>query len=182
MNSCHSLHLCLNRRLTDKPKDEKHEPVEVMPEFIEDLGKGNHRYLPIFMSSDSSADEQNPTESVDTMDGVDVVDNKEPVASDDGTYMVMYKGAMIDVAKLMQQMARAELVREQTEQRIKELIRSNNDLQSSSTRAKDKIKDLQSELKSCNRKLSEAESNLSGTNVSLTFHDLNSTKILKLSL
>lgn len=87
----------------------------------------------------------------------------------DASQMVLYKGALVDIAKLMQQMSRAELAREQTEQRFNELIKTNNELQSSNSRAKDKLKDLQSELKSSHRKLSDAESGLTSANVSYNF-------------
>lgn len=138
------------------------------PEAIVDLGKGNTHLLPGAQPSGSGEGQARPTDGSDEdmTDGVDVVDGIGPDASADGVRMVVHKGALIDVAKLLQQIAQAELAREQTEQRINELIRANGDLQSSGARAKDKIKDLQSELKSSNRKLSEAESNFSGANVS----------------
>lgn len=82
------------------------------------------------------------------------------------SHMVMHKGALIDVEKLLQQLNRSEKAREETELRLIELAKTNADLQSNSSKAKDKIKDLQSELKSCNRKISDADSSLSSANVS----------------
>lgn len=126
--------------------------------------------MPIFHGNDSSL-EKSPktTESsikIEPSSGIDR--NEESAESTDASQMVMYNGALIDIAKLMQQMARAESAREQTEQRIAELIKSNNELQSTNTRSKDKIKDLQSELKSSNRKLNDAESGLSSANVGVS--------------
>lgn len=142
----------------------------MQPEAIVDLGKGNTHLLPGPQPSGSGEGQARPAggSGEDMTDGVDVVDGIGPDPRADGVRMVMHNGALIDVAKLMQQIAQAELAREQTEQRINELIRANGDLQSSGARAKDKIKDLQSELKSSNRKLTEAESNLSGASVCST--------------
>lgn len=80
--------------------------------------------------------------------------------------MIMHKGALIDIEKLLQQMHRSERAREETELRLVDLTKANNELQSSGSKSKDKIKDLQSELKSCNRKLGDSEANLSSANVS----------------
>lgn len=150
------------RKLTDKPKDEKIEPVtKETPESIEELGKGNNRYLPIFRNNKPLNLEQSSIE----------VQSDEIAKEGDSTesHMVMHKGALIDIEKLLQQMSRSEKAREETELRLIELTKTNSELQSSSSKAKDKIKDLQSELKTSNRKLGDTESSLSSTNVSSTF-------------
>lgn len=156
-----------NRKLTDKPKDDKHEASSINTNDLREMGKGNNRYLPIFHANDSNSDKspKSVDSSVETKVSPDIECDKESNEFSDAPQMVMYNGALIDIAKLMHQMARAETAREQTEQRIADLIKSNNDLQSSNIRAKDKIKDLHSELKSCNRKLNDAESGLSSANV-----------------
>lgn len=77
----------------------------------------------------------------------------------------MYKGALVDIEKLLQQMDRSEKAREETELRLVDLTKVNNELQSSGSKSKDKIKDLQSELKSCNRKLGDAEASFFSANV-----------------
>lgn len=63
-------------------------------------------------------------------------------------------------------MARSENAREKTEELLVELRKNNTELKSSSTKAKDKIKDLEKELKNCGRLLNDAEQGLSVTNVS----------------
>lgn len=120
--------------------------------------------MPIFQTTEAIADKQKPIEFIHPADVEKNVELDQTPA--ESSQMVLYKGALVDIAKLMQQMSRAELAREQTEQRFNELIKTNNELQSSNNRAKDKIKDLQSELKSSHRKLSDAESGLTSANVS----------------
>lgn len=93
-------------------------------------------------------------------------DELEQNTNEESSHMVMHKGALVDIEKLLQQLNRSEKAREESELRLCDLLKSNSDLQSSNSKAKDKIKDLQSELKSCNRKVSDAESSLSSANVS----------------
>lgn len=156
--------------MTDKPRD---EPTANIPsesvENVEELGKGNNFLLPSIDGGTSyeptakqiKLEESEKTES----------QNAEQVneASSTESHMVMHKGALIDVEKLIQQFNRSEKAREETELRLTELTRTYSELQSSSSKSKDKIKDLQSELKSCNRKMSDAESSLSAANVSTNF-------------
>lgn len=66
-------------------------------------------------------------------------------------------------------MRRSEKARDDTEQLLVDLRKTNADLLASNTRAKDKIKDLQSDVKSYSRKLSDTEANLSSTNVGFIF-------------
>lgn len=80
--------------------------------------------------------------------------------------MVSYKGGLIDIEKLMEQMKRSEKARDETEQLLVDLRKTNTELVASNTRSKDKIKDLQSNLKSSNRKLNDTEQQLSSVNVS----------------
>lgn len=80
--------------------------------------------------------------------------------------LVLYKGAWIDIENLLFQMRRSEKAREETELRLIELTKVNQEFESKSAKSKDKIKDLQSELKGCSRKLSDAETNLTSVNVS----------------
>lgn len=81
--------------------------------------------------------------------------------------MVSYKGGLIDIEKLLEQMKRSEKARDETEQLLVDLRKTNVELVASNTRGKDKIKDLQSSLKSSNRKLSDTEQQLSTVNVSV---------------
>lgn len=80
--------------------------------------------------------------------------------------MVSYKGGLVDIEKLMEQMRRSEKARDETEQLLVDLRKTNTWLVTTNTRSKDKIKDLQSSLKSSNRKLSDTEQQLSSVNVS----------------
>lgn len=81
--------------------------------------------------------------------------------------MVSYKGGLIDIEKLLEQMKRSEKARDETEQLLVDLRKTNTELVASNTRGKDKIKDLQSSLKSSNRKLNDTEQQLSTVNVCL---------------
>lgn len=80
--------------------------------------------------------------------------------------MVSYKGGLIDIEKLLEQMKRSEKARDETEQLLVDLRKTNAELIASNSRSKDKIKDLQSSLKSSNRKLNDTEQQLSTVNVS----------------
>lgn len=142
--------------------------MKQLQDSIEELGKGNNSFLPnnnaailresLTLESSSSAKNQSEEQSM----GSEAAKDDQPIE----TRMVMHKGALIDIDTLLIQMSRSEKAREETEQRLVELTKSNVELQASSTKSKDKIKDLQSELKSCSRKLGDAESTLSSTNVS----------------
>lgn len=66
----------------------------------------------------------------------------------------------------MNQMKRSEAARANIEQRLVELTKTNQDLELSAAKTKEKLKDLQSDLKSSNRKLHDAEQSLSSTTVS----------------
>lgn len=152
-----------DRKLTDKPKDEKIEVIQELPEKIEELGKGNNIHLAAFqIDTNKTIKSEQSIESVAATEAQGTENKVESTES----HMVMHKGALIDIEKLLQQMSRSEKAREETEIRLVELTKTNAELQASGLKAKDKIKDLQSELKSCNRKLSDAESSLSSTSVS----------------
>lgn len=159
--------------MTDKPKDEA--PTTIPSESVEnleELGKGNTSLLPSFVSSEATSPsnkvvtEQPPfaIEAPTTIESLG--ENSSEQAADSRSHMVMYNGALIDVEKLLQQLNRSEKAREETEWRLTELNRAHAELQSSNSKSKDKMKDLQSELKSCSRKMNDAESNLSSANVS----------------
>lgn len=166
-------------KLTDKPKDEKSEAATpaIAEINFEEIGKGNNHVLPIFKTA-SLGPNENTNKIVPTNDEVmDTTPVKQESYKDDeinkiesnDSKMVVHKGALIDIEKLLQQMARSEKAREETEIRLVELTKANAELQSSNSKSKDKVKDLQSELKNTNRKLTEAETNLSSANVSFYF-------------
>lgn len=138
---------------------------------IEELGKGNNHLLPTFdignlnllnkVTSVPIPNEESTKAELPTDEEVDGAGD-----SSTESHMVMHKGSLVDVAKLLQQLNRSEKAREETEIRLSELTKANNELQSNNTKTKDKLKDLQSELKSCNRKVSDVESSLNSANVS----------------
>lgn len=137
-------------------------------EKIIELGKGNNSCLPVFQlisnvtTPQAQAPDENKKSNADA--------GKETEGDPSEAHMVMHKGALIDIERLLQQLKRSEKAREETELRLVEFTRINSELQTSGSKAKDKVKDLQSELKSCNRKLSDAETCLSTTNVSIQIH------------
>lgn len=148
------------RKLTDKPKDEaKVESVDDPKKLVE-IGKGNNIYLPIFSRGDLA-----------TLNDENVSIKQEPNESEklettEKPSMVMHKGAVIDIEKLLSQMQRSENAREEAERRVNELTQSQQELQTVIDKANGKIKELQSDLKSNNRKLNDALSSLSSSNVS----------------
>jgi len=154
------------RKLTDKPKDEKPDgivaevklPETEAPEIdLDVLSKGNKIFLPIFkaLSTDEFSCQLQS-------DNIENGEKSEVVSSETG--MVSYKGGLIDIEKLMEQMRRSEKARDETEQLLVDLRKTNAELVTSNTRSKDKIKDLQSSLKSSNRKLNDTEQTLSTVN------------------
>lgn len=141
---------------------------------LEDMGRGNNKYLPVFhgdivvQSNDdivpvvTSPPVEKAVEASAISNGVDCEREKMGEST-----LVMHKGAMIDIEKLLHQMHRSEKAREEMESRLIEMKKVNQEIETKSAKAKDKVKELQSELKSCNRKLNDAETNLSSTNVSM---------------
>lgn len=172
-----------SRKLTDKPKDEiksdeKIDEDNLTKSDIEDIGKGNNKYLPVFQKINATPTEQDikvtgnesfiqQTMAVDSV-VASLVSNgedseKEKTAE---SQLVLYKGALIDIEKLLYQMQRSEKAREETELRLVELTKVNQEHEAKSAKAKEKIKDLQSDLKGNNRKLSDAEASSATANVS----------------
>lgn len=163
------------RKLTDKPKD---EPLPAILsdsiENVEEIGKGNTGLLSIFDRSpvnQSSVKKSEPTSGEDDAktESPKVEEIDESSENTIESHMVMHKGALIDVAKLLQQLNRSEKAREETELRLTELTKTHAELQSTSSKSRDKIKDLQSELKSCNRKINDSDNSLLSANVCRIF-------------
>lgn len=158
--------------MTDKPKDDA--PTTTLSESIEnleELGKGNTLILPSFVNSDTTSPSkkvviEQPSAIVEAPSSVESLAETTDATGDNRRHMVTYNGALIDVEKLLQQLNRSEKAREETEWRLSELNKAHAELQSSNSKSKDKIESLRSELKSCNRKMNDAESNLSSANVS----------------
>lgn len=162
------------RKLTDKPKDEKldtkdgtviENPNDASTDPIvnvEEIGKGNNYILPVFYENESKEKlemrQQTIANAVESAEG-------ESNSTTSSSALVLHKGALIDVEKLLYQLKRSEAAREETEQRLLEATKSTQELTASMTKVKDKLKDLQSDLKSSNRKLSDTEQSLTSSNV-----------------
>ncbi|XP_055603785.1 cell division cycle and apoptosis regulator protein 1-like [Uranotaenia lowii] len=74
--------------------------------------------------------------------------------------LVVHKGAVIDISKLLEQMRQSEKSREDTSILLTDIRRQNADLQKNAGRANEKIKDQSSDIKTLTKKLIEAEQNL----------------------
>lgn len=72
---------------------------------------------------------------------------------------------MIDVEKMLKQIKRLEQSRDETDKILANLRKQSGDLQTSNEKAQSKIKELNSDLKSSTRKISDLEGQLSTTNV-----------------
>lgn len=156
--------------MTDKPKDDQTPALLTdSMENLEELGKGNNALLPLFENNPPIKSNKRIAESVNenTKCELQNAENVQDCESETKSHMVMHKGALIDVEKLLLQLNRSEKAREETEHRLEEITKNHNELQLSNTKAKDKIKDLQSELKSSNRKINDVESSLSNANVNI---------------
>lgn len=158
------------RRLTDQPKDEKTDngtkvKVEIKQESLADDDacdgiRGNIALLPVFRTT-IARESDNQTETKPSV----ITDTKG--AESNGTKSVLHNGCFIDIDKLLDQLARSEKTRERTEELLVDLRKSNTELKATNAKAKDKIKDLEKEVKNCGRLLNDAEQSLSVTNVSL---------------
>lgn len=89
---------------------------------------------------------------------------KETMDVDQG--FIQFNGALVSVQSLMERMNRSEAARQQNEKLLLELREKNAELLNTNTRNERKIKDLNSDLKSVNRKLQDSESSLSSATVS----------------
>lgn len=160
------------RCLTDQPKDEKSDANTKLAKIDGKLSsiaenevtfpKGNVNCLPIF---------KNMIQNVDDFATAKELNNKnseeDGAVKSSGPTMVLYKGCYVDVDKLADQLVRSEKAREKTEELLVDLRKNNAELKSSNNKAKDKIRDLEKDLKNCGRLLTDVEQNLSVTNVSL---------------
>lgn len=153
------------RRLTDRSRDEEEQRAAAnateQPEAlnVEQLARGNRAHLPVFVPMHEAVAAQQDADSEETaLDAVPLVSATSA--------MVAYKGGFVDIEKLLEQMRRSEKARTDTEQLLVDLRRQNAELTSGAVRSKEKIRDLQSDVKSYSRKLGDAEQSLSGTQVS----------------
>lgn len=155
----------------------------VATETVVDIARGNKSFLPIFRLGSGSSNvaalqsakmEEDCSSETTTENGTNAQTGMIllfmcPVhffIHSLLTGIVLYKGSFVDIEKLMEQMRRSEKARDDTEELLVDLRKTNADLLASSIRAKDKIKDLQADVKSYSRKLSDTEASLSSCNVS----------------
>lgn len=144
------------RRLTDQPKDEKSEAVvkqaikgDIKPELrIESVPTGNIALLPVFKRSIEIKSEikQEP----------DIPTEENGASTEIDPKLVMHKGCLVDVDKLLDQLNRSEKAREKTEELLVELRKNYTELKTSNTKAKDKVKVLQADLSRTEQSLSSA--------------------------
>lgn len=80
--------------------------------------------------------------------------------------LVNYNGIVIHVGKLLEQIKRTEKNYGDLEKLYNDLRKQHTDLQRDHSKSSTKIKDLQSEVKSLTRKLSDADQDLFALNVS----------------
>lgn len=143
------------RRLTDQPKDDKSELVvkqaiksDIKPEIaIENVPTGNIALLPVFKRSIEVKSEMKQEPELTAENGASAeIDPK----------LLMHKGCLVDVDKLLDQLNRSEKAREKTEELLVELRKNHTELKASNTKAKDKVKVLQADLSRTEQSLSSA--------------------------
>lgn len=147
------------RRLCDRPVDVPFEnPFEnVSEEHLQKLAHGNQT------SDGGKIEMRDRTVDVSDDDSDKIV---ATTSSDAASGLVQFNGGLFDIKKLLEQMKRSEVARENTEKILVELRLKNTELTTSNSRNSSKIKDLNSDLKSITRKLLDTEQNLSTTTVS----------------
>lgn len=173
------------RKLTDQPRVEEVVPVSesVVSDKTDDsdaalsveIAKGNKMYLPVFKSKENDTtstpslareiDVQETDETTMETDG-DAEQKQQPDKKDvleTTSGMVIFKGGLIDLEKLIDQMKRSERAREDTEQLLVEVRKQNTEMSGNLTKSQAKIKDLSFDLKNSYRILAEAESSLSSS-------------------
>ncbi|XP_076250699.1 cell division cycle and apoptosis regulator protein 1-like [Rhynchophorus ferrugineus] len=136
------------RKLTDKPKDEEKDNCEnkdgeTLMDWNE-LALGNKGLLPVFRSE------------------LQQQDTSEKLNVDNG--LTVYRGAVVDIGKLLSQLERSEKARIETEQQMVDLKNENAKLSEKYSKSNSTIKHLTSEMKEYKDKLRNAEDALSRAN------------------
>lgn len=171
----------LYRKLTDKPKEEEKEEQDTVDEINLDwheLACGNRKLLPVFESGGKCLNE--------TIGEIDP--DKKPIPTDGNMFfvpfflltqyltgLVVYKGAVVDIDKLLTQLDRSEKARIETEQYLLDLKSENGKLTERYSKSSSTIKHLNSELKEYKEKLRNTEDSLGRSNVSSVL--LETTKV-----
>ncbi|XP_056647234.1 cell division cycle and apoptosis regulator protein 1-like [Diorhabda sublineata] len=136
------------RKLTDKAKDgEEEAQEEPLKEIcLSQVALGNRNLLPIFINDQK-------TKSVKDQPG------KSPPTSADG--FVKFRGSIVDVGKLLEQLERSEQARIETEVRLTEIKNENQKLSDKYHKSNSTIKHLNSEVRDYRDKLRTSEDVLS---------------------
>lgn len=144
------------RKLTDKPKDEDFIVIDDSEKDVNlrSLAVGNNDLLPVFDKEETKNKNKSSVENT-------------VVNSEDG--LVMFNGALVDVAKLMLQLERSDKARLDTESRMVDLKTENNKLSEKNNKSNTSIKILTGELKEYKEKLKICEDNLNRVTVSFIF-------------
>ncbi|XP_072391987.1 cell division cycle and apoptosis regulator protein 1-like isoform X2 [Diabrotica undecimpunctata] len=139
------------RKLTDKPKNAEDESAEEPPKELDlaEIAQGNKKLLPVFGAKESNekVSKRRTTGALETTDG-----------------FVKFRGSVVDVGKLLNQLERSEQVRVDTEARMIDLKNENQKLTEKYHKSNSTIKQLTSELRENKDKLRNANDVLSKTN------------------
>ncbi|XP_025837375.1 cell division cycle and apoptosis regulator protein 1 [Agrilus planipennis] len=141
------------RKLTDKPKEDDFIVIDDSEKecYAHELARGNKKFLPVFQTDEVSAKKQ-----------------KLEGPSSENTFeegLIMFRGAMVDVSKLMAQLERSEKARVATESYMVDLKTENNRLNEKNGKQSSTIKSLNSEMKEYKEKLKHTEDVLSKVSV-----------------
>jgi len=139
------------RKLTDKPKEEDFiviDDSEKDANLIE-LANGNKKLLPIF-ENECPALKRFKAEPSNSSD--------ENSNANDG--LVMFRGALVDVTKLMAQLERSDKARIETEVRMIDLKTENTKITDKYNKSSSNIRSLNSELKDYKEKLKTSDESL----------------------
>ncbi|XP_059474475.1 cell division cycle and apoptosis regulator protein 1-like isoform X2 [Neocloeon triangulifer] len=134
------------RKLTDKSESEAKSVIETEedPEQSRELAEGNHKLLPIFSGEPRRAQAGN---------------NGGQTASSNSE-VVIYKGCVVDVGKLMQQLERIEKSRVDSEEKIVVLEKQLAQAKLCASTSTESANKLTEQLSDCKAKLSETEDHL----------------------
>ncbi|GJQ87233.1 hypothetical protein Trydic_g8462 [Trypoxylus dichotomus] len=134
------------RKLTDKPREDDFIVIDDSEKDsnLEHLAIGNKRLFPVFRDDEPLSKKM-------------MLENETP-NTEDG--LVTFRGALVDVAKLMAQLERSDKARIDTENKMVDLKNENTKLTEKNNKCNTTIKNLNSELKENKDKLKNTEDSL----------------------
>lgn len=160
------------RKLTDKPRDDDFIVIDDSEREanLHQLAVGNKRLVPVFRDDEppfKKAALENEASNIDdgksTYNWVYIIKFKIVCLG-----LVTFRGALVDVAKLMAQLERSDKARIDTENKMVDLKSENTKLTEKNTKCNSTIKNLSSELKENKERLKTTEEYLSRLTVSST--------------